>query len=97
MYDDTGIDQLQGAFYATTSKNKVKFNNFREELESDYIDELNKNPIKDEIENEILRDTNYEVIKFSPEFISNKNEKTPTNSILSSLFSKNRLKMMLQY
>jgi type I restriction enzyme R subunit len=51
-YDDTGIDQLQGAFYATTSKNKVYFNNFREELKNE-LPELPE--INDETENFISR------------------------------------------
>ncbi|MDR0927683.1 MAG: DEAD/DEAH box helicase family protein [Ignavibacteria bacterium] len=95
-YDDASIDQLQGAFYATTARNsKVKFNNFREELRSEIVD--NVKPINEETENFILKDNNLITLKYSPEFLTNKNEKTPTNSILSSLFTKERLKMLLQY
>ncbi|KAA6322754.1 hypothetical protein EZS27_027736 [termite gut metagenome] len=51
-YDDTGIDQLQGAFYATTAKNgNVKFNNFREELKNE-LPELSE--INSETEDFIL-------------------------------------------
>ncbi|MDR1583361.1 MAG: DEAD/DEAH box helicase family protein [Prevotellaceae bacterium] len=95
-YDDTSIEQLQGTFYATTAKNsKVKFNNFREELKSELIDGIK--PIDDATENFILRDTNYPTLKHSQEFITNKNEETPTNRILTSLFTKERLKMLLLY
>ncbi len=94
-YDDTGIDQLQGAFYATTAKNgNVKFNNFREELKNE-LPELAE--IDDETENRILKDNNLITLKHSPEFSINKDEKTPTNRILTSLFTKDRLKMLLQY
>ena len=94
-YDDTGIDQLQGAFYATTSKTgDVKFNNFREELKNE-LPELAEN--KDEIETFILEDNNLITLKHSPEFLLNKDEKTPTNRILTSLFTKERLKVLLQF
>jgi type I restriction enzyme R subunit len=94
-YDDTGVDQLQGAFYATTAKGaQVKFNNFREELKNE-LPELTE--IHDEIENEILKDNNLVTLKYSPEFLINKDERTPTNRILTSLFTKERLKMLLQF
>jgi type I restriction enzyme R subunit len=94
-YDDTGVDQLQGAFYATTAKGgNVKFNNFREELKNE-LPELAE--IHDETENEILKDNNLVTLKHSPEFLVNKNERTPTNRILTSLFAKERLKMLLQF
>ena len=95
-YDDTGIDQLQWAFYATTTrKSTIKFNNFREELKSeliDYIHDINVNT-----EDFILKDTNYSTLKYSPEFVTNKDIEKPTNRILTSLFTKSRLQMMLQY
>ncbi|MDR1583785.1 MAG: DEAD/DEAH box helicase family protein, partial [Prevotellaceae bacterium] len=95
-YDDTSIEQLQGAFYATTANNsKVKFNNFREELKSELIDGIK--PVDDATENFILRDTNYPTLKHSAEFITNKDENTSTNRIVTSLFTKERLKMLLLY
>jgi type I restriction enzyme R subunit len=95
-YDDTNADQLQGAFYATTAKNsRAKFNNFREERRSEIIDEIHD--LDEDIENFVLKDTNLEVIKHSPEFLSNKDIDTPTNRVVSSLFEKKRLLMMLCY
>ena len=94
-YDDTGIDQLQGAFYASTAKGApVKFNNFREELKNE-LPELAD--INDETENEILKDNNLVTLKHSSEFLVNKDEKSPTHRILTSLFTKERLKMWLQF
>jgi len=95
-YDDTDLNKLQGAFYATTAKNTdTKFNNFREQKKSEYIDEIKD--IDEKIEDFILTDNNCKVIKHSPEFLSNKDIDTPTNRILSSLFSKNRLRDLLKY
>lgn len=95
-YDDATADQLQGAFYATTAKNsRVKFNNFREERKSEIIDEIKE--IDATTEDYVLKDTNLEIIKHSPEFITNKDIDTPTNRIISSLFEKKRLLMILRY
>lgn len=95
-YEDTDTNKLQGAFYATTSKNTdTKFNNFREQKKSEYIDLIKD--INEENEDLILVDNNCKIIKNSPEFISNKDIDTPTNRIISSLFIKSRLKDWLKY
>jgi type I restriction enzyme R subunit len=95
-YDDNDTNKLQGAFYATTAKNAdTKFNNFREQKKSEYVDEIKE--IDENTEDIILNDNNCRVIKHSPEFISNKDIDTSTNRILSSLFTKNRLKDFLKY
>lgn len=95
-YDDASVDQLQGAFYATTAKNsRARFNSFREERKSEIIDEIHD--IDGEDEDFILKDTNLTVIKHSPEFASNKDIDTPTNRIVSSLFERKRLMMVLSY
>jgi type I restriction enzyme R subunit len=95
-YDNTTADQLQGAFYATTAKaSRARFNNFREERKSEIIDEIHD--LNEAVEDFVLKDTNFEVIKHSPEFISNKDIDSPTNRIITSLFEKKRLAMMLRY
>ena len=95
-YDDTDTNKLQGAFYSTTAKNSdTKFNNFREQKKSEYIDEIKQ--LNEEVEDFILADNNCKIIKHSPEFLSNKDIDSPTNRILSSLFSKPRLKDFLKY
>lgn len=95
-YDDTDSNKLQGAFYATTSKNSDSmFNNFREQKKSEYIDLIREND--EEIEDQILADNNCKVIKHSPEFISNKDIDSPTNRLISSLYSVNRLHDLLKY
>ncbi len=95
-YDDTDQHKLIGAFYATTAKNfDTSFNNFREQKRSEFIDEIKD--IDEKIEDFIIKDNNCPTIKHSPEFLSNKDIDSPTNRLLSSLFSKNRFKELLRH
>ena len=93
-YDDTGIHPYQGAFYATPSKDKVKFNFFREQEVEIFksLDEINL-----EKEKKILIDNNLPELHLSSEFAVNKSELTPTNKIITSLLSKNRILFLLKY
>jgi len=94
-YYNEDIEPLQGAFYASPSYHKPVFNYFREEEIFDWSKLL---AVEDErLENLILKDNNLAVIKNSPEFITNKLANTPTNLILTSLFSKSRLWFILKY
>jgi type I restriction enzyme R subunit len=94
-YDNTGQDQLQGAFYASASKSKAFFNNFREQLWPELIDHIN--PEKPDEEDFILKDNNLQVIKNSDEYLTNKSQDTSTNSILTSLFVPHRLLDFIHY
>lgn len=94
-YDEESIEPIQGAFYSTTSYSEANFNCFREEEELDYSVLLK--PEDDVIENFVLMDNNLSAIKHSPEFNTNKGINTPTNRILTSLFSKARLAMFIKY
>ncbi len=94
-YDTESIVPIQGAFYDTTSYRKANFNCFREEGQLDVS--LLLKPEDENIENLVLLDNNLSTIKFSPEFITNKDPHNPTNRILTSLFSKDRLAMLLKY
>lgn len=93
-YEADTTEPLQGSFYATTAIHEVTFNFFREE--EDYTN-FSLEDLDDEIEKFVLKDTNNVVIKSSPEFATNKNPLSPANRILSSLFSKDRLKDFLLY
>lgn len=93
-YDDFEVVPLEGAFYATTAYEKLFFSHFREENES-IFDEIY--PICEEKENAILKDNNYVSIKNSPEYKTNLNHHSPTNRIITSLFSKERIMMILKY
>ncbi|MEJ7646165.1 MAG: type I restriction endonuclease [Chryseolinea sp.] len=94
-YTEDSLQQLEGAFYATTAYGKPILNYFREDPDFHF------NPVLiDEdasIEDYVLRDTNYVGIKNSPEFITNKNSHTATNIICTSLFHRERLAFMLRY
>ncbi|MCX6061813.1 MAG: DEAD/DEAH box helicase family protein [Campylobacterales bacterium] len=94
-YDPDSIEPFQGAFYATASYKEPQFNYFREEDKLP-LDRLLAD-LDDTVENDVLKDTNYEVIKSNNEFITNKDPNTPTNRLSTSLFSRERLAFMLQY
>ena len=94
-YDDGSPHPIEGAFYASPSYSEPLFNYFREEEQLDLAALLAAE--NDGIENTVLKDNNLNVIKHSPEFISNKSPDAPTNRICTSLFSKDRLSFILQY
>jgi len=94
-YDSESIEPIQGAYYSSTSLSEANFNYFREEEKLNLAVLLK--PEDDEIENFVLKDNNLSAIKYSPEFITNKSTATPTNRILTSLFCRERLKMLLKY
>jgi len=94
-YDDSSPQPIEGAFYASPSYYQPVFNYFREEETLD-LSALLK-PEDDAIENKVLKDNNLNIIKHSPEFITNKNPDTPTNRICTSLFNPQRLAFILQY
>lgn len=97
-----GIVPIQGAFYCTASKKKAPFNCFREEnlLNQDiapYINEFPYAPINTEEEKRILSDFNNQVIHTTPEYKTNLNVNTPTNRIITSMCSPERLLFLLKY
>jgi type I restriction enzyme R subunit len=94
-YDIESIEPIQGAFYASTSYSSANFNCFREEEKFDLASLLNAED--DDLENLVLKDNNLSAIKHSPEFITNKDPNSPTNRVLTSLFGRDRLAMILKY
>jgi type I restriction enzyme R subunit len=95
-YDNSGVNPLPGAFYATTTlNNDVKFNNFREEQALNLSSILTPINIKDV--DVVLQDNNQQVIKHSPEFVTNSRPDTPTNRILTSLLERERFKLILRF
>ena len=93
-YDDTEIVPISGAFYATNGRGHLFFSHFREEDKSIYdaVSELDP-----DIESYILRDTKMTVLKGRPDYAMNCNPMTPTNRILTSLFTKGRFLWLLHY
>ena len=93
-YDDNEDTPLEGAFYTTCSDKSLTLNHFREEYEKIFTEIDETNP---ETEKFILKDNNLQSIKSSPEYYENINPCSPTNRIITSLLSKNRLFIMLKY
>jgi type I restriction enzyme, R subunit len=94
-YDDNEIEPWQGAYYASPSYIKPQFNYFREEIGFNLSQILA--PLNETVEDFVLKDTNYISLKNSPEYNTNKNPNSPTNRILTSMLSKERLQFILQY
>ena len=102
-YDaEGGIVPIQGAFYCTAAKISAPFNCFREEnpLNDDiapFIKDYPYKAIDTETEKTILKDFNNQVIHTSPEYQTNLNVNTPTNRIITSMCSPERLLFILKY
>tara|TARA_B100000886_G_scaffold40266_1_gene24904 strand:- start:3168 stop:6164 length:2997 start_codon:yes stop_codon:yes gene_type:complete len=94
-YDNDNSEPIKGSFYASPSYHDPKFNFFREE-QNLIVPEI-EDEIYNTLENEVLKDNNLLEIKNSKEFQTNKNNKTPANRILTSLFSLERLFFILKY
>lgn len=93
-YDDNEVIPLEGAFYATSSYEKLFFSHFREED----LHLISAVPATDEDkENFILKDNNLVSIKYTPEYETNSAIDTPTNCIITSLFSFSRILTILKY
>ncbi|XDD47610.1 type I restriction endonuclease subunit R [Leptospira sp. WS39.C2] len=93
--ENTSHKQIEGAFYATTSQKNVILNYFREEEKFNLKEILA--PTNAEIENFVLKDTNYVGIKNSQEFVINKDPNSPTNRICTSILQRERLAFLLRY
>lgn len=93
-YDDTEAVPLEGAFYAAGSYKKLFFSHFREEDESMFTKIA---PIDKDKEAAVLTDTNLVSIKHMPEYATNLSPVSPTNKIITSMFSHDRIMMLLHY
>lgn len=93
-YDDNDVEPIEGAFYASSSYEKLFFNRFREE---DPTIHSSVRPVDSNIEETILMDNNLVTIKGTEEYALNIDEHTPTNRMLTSLFTHFRFNMFLKY
>ena len=96
-YDAENLVPIQGAFYATTAKERAFFNVFREDdpivlRESGYEEH-----ISEEVQKKILTHRNCIPIRMSPEYMTNLSPGTPTNRILTSMLSHRRFLFILRY
>ncbi len=97
-----GIVPIQGAFYCTGARSSASFNCFREENPhskdiAPYHKKYLYQKIDSEIEKKILSDYNCQVIHNHPEYKTNLDENTPTNRILTSMCSPERLLFIIKY
>lgn len=97
-----GIVPIQGAFYCTAARESAPFNCFREENPSNlpiapFIKEYPYENIKQDEEKCILSDFNCQVIHHTPEYQTNLDVNTPTNRILTSMCSPERLLFLIKY
>ena len=97
-----GIVPIQGAFYCTGARTYSPFNCFREENPSGqkiapYHHDYPYKEIDKAVEKKILSDYNCQVIHTSPEYQTNLDVNTPTNRILTSMCSPERLLYIIKY
>lgn len=97
-----GIVPIQGVFYCTGSKKYSPFNCFREENPlnlpvAPYNQDYPYSDIDSVEEKKILCDFNNQVIHTSPEYQTNLKATTPTNRVITSMCSPERLLFLLKY
>ncbi len=95
-YDTESIVPILGAFYSTNAKTKASFNCFRE-ADNNFYNQVSYKEVPTATEQFILKDNNSEVIMHTPEYKTNKGITTPTNRIITSLLSIERIIFMLRY
>ncbi len=97
-----GIVPVQGAFYCTAARKSAPFNCFREENpRSEDVAPFHRiypyREINPAVEEKILSDFNVQMIYTMPEYKRNKGINTPTNRIITSMCSHERLLFILKY
>lgn len=97
-----GITPIQGAFYCTAARDQAKFSTFREENSkgatvAPFIANYPYTELDGEVERQVLSDFNCQVIRTTSEYLTNKGFNTPTNRILTSMCSPQRLLFLIKY
>lgn len=102
-YDkEGGIIPIQGSFYCTGAKKDAHFNCFREENPAHYeiAPYINTYPYKQvdgQLEKKILEDFNAQIVRHSKDYQTNMSVDRPTNRILTSMCSPERLLFLIKY
>lgn len=102
-YDTVGgIVPIQGVFYCTGARKSAKFNLFREDNPTKLpVAPFNRDypylEIDVAVEKKILCDFNCQVIHTSSEYQTNLGINTPTNRVITSMCSPERLLFLLKY
>jgi len=95
-YDNNNRVPVQGAFYCCTTKEKAFYNVFREQ-NKDFVAKYPYEQITDDIVKKVCRHRNCQALPSLPEFTTNCKIDTPTNRILTSMLSKERILFLLRY
>lgn len=102
-YDaEGGITPIQGVFYCTAARKSAKFSTFREENPAGsrvapYNAKYPYADIDPKVEKQILSDFNNQVIHTTPEYQTNLDPNTPTNRVITSMCSPERLLFLIKY
>lgn len=102
-YDtEGGIVPIQGVFYCTGARGYTPFNCFREENKggekiAPFNNDYPYKEIDSSVEKRVLSDFNCQVIHTSVEYQTNLNVNSPTNRVLTSMCSPERLLFLLKY
>lgn len=96
------VTPVQGVFYCTGAKQYAPFNCFREEnphklAVAPYNEDFPYKPIDPIVEKKILSDFNVQVLHHAPEYQTNLKTTTPTNRVLTSMCSPERLLYIIRY
>ena len=95
-YDNNNRVPIQGAFYCCTTRNKAFYNVFREQ-DKDFVTKYPYEIIDDDIIKKVCRHRNCQALPSLPEFTTNCKVDTPTNRILTSMLSKERILFLIRY
>ena len=96
-YNEDSVVPISGAFYCTTSKERAFFSTFREEDQDILLKSGYKSAVSEDVEKDILIHRNCPQLKALPEYRTNQEPTTPTNRILTSMLSRERLLFILRY
>lgn len=99
---NNSITPVQGVFYCTGARKYTPFNCFREENPAKlpvapYNRDFPYKPIDTDVEKKILTDFNVQVLHHAPEYQTNLKTTTPTNRVLTSMCSPERLLYIIRY
>ena len=97
-----GVTPVEGVFYCTAARTQAQFNCFREENPrhksiAPFNEAFAYAPICNTTEAMILRQFNVPELRNNPEYNTNKDVNTPTNRVLTSMVSPERLLYLLRY
>jgi type I restriction enzyme R subunit len=97
-----GITPIQGVFYCTAARDKTNFSTFREEnpnnaTRAPHNEHYPYKEIDPDLEKQILSDFNVQVIRSTSEYQINIGINTPTNRVLTSMCSPERLLFLIKH